>query len=360
MNIKVGDKVKFLNSVGGGKVKRIIDKKTVGVFNQDGFEIPVLIKELIKIDEDEKISGNELADKSNTPFNKTFKKEPEAIVEEKEDEDFFDDDDDYKKDNEDLCLYLGFLPKDENKKTNCDVELYLINDSNYSLYFNIIQPSNNKYFSLKNGFIEDNIKEFMLEFERSELNNLNELIIQVIPFKNEVYNHQSVIDKTIKINPVKFFKYKSYKENDFFDEEAFVVTVFEENMLTDSVKSLDKNEIKQILTQKEVENKRINQPKRFKKSEELNEVVDLHIHELIDDEKGLSNAEMLEIQLKTFKKRMDEAIKKKSKSIVFIHGIGNGKLKMELRRELDRQYKKYSYQDASFREYGWGATMVIL
>jgi dsDNA-specific endonuclease/ATPase MutS2 len=50
----------------------------------------------------------------------------------------------------------------------------------------------------------------------------------------------------------------------------------------------------------------------------------------------------------------------KSKKIVFIHGVGNGKLKHELRRILDAEYKNLRYQDASFKEYGFGATMVLL
>ena len=36
--IKLGDKVKFLNDVGGGVVTRIINKDTVAVENEDGFE----------------------------------------------------------------------------------------------------------------------------------------------------------------------------------------------------------------------------------------------------------------------------------------------------------------------------------
>jgi len=31
-----------------------------------------------------------------------------------------------------------------------------------------------------------------------------------------------------------------------------------------------------------------------------------------------------------------------------------------VRRELQRKYPKYPFQDASFREYGFGATMVLL
>jgi dsDNA-specific endonuclease/ATPase MutS2 len=57
---------------------------------------------------------------------------------------------------------------------------------------------------------------------------------------------------------------------------------------------------------------------------------------------------------------LDGAVRSKTKKIVFIHGIGNGKLKYEIRKTLDSKYSRLKYQDASFKEYGYGATMVIL
>ena len=88
--------------------------------------------------------------------------------------------------------------------------------------------------------------------------------------------------------------------------------------------------------------------------------IDLHIHQLLDNTSGLSNADLLKLQLDTFRKEMDNAIATGVKKIVFIHGVGDGVLKNELRRELQRKYAKYPYQDASFREYGFGATMAVL
>jgi len=51
MKIQVGDKVKFLNDVGGGTVVKIVDEKTAMVLTEDGFDFPFIINELI-IDED--------------------------------------------------------------------------------------------------------------------------------------------------------------------------------------------------------------------------------------------------------------------------------------------------------------------
>jgi dsDNA-specific endonuclease/ATPase MutS2 len=53
-------------------------------------------------------------------------------------------------------------------------------------------------------------------------------------------------------------------------------------------------------------------------------------------------------------------LKNKVRKMVFIHGVGNGKLKYELIKALNERYPDLVYQDASFKEYGYGATMVYL
>ena len=50
----------------------------------------------------------------------------------------------------------------------------------------------------------------------------------------------------------------------------------------------------------------------------------------------------------------------KGKRIVFIHGKGEGVLRSAIVKELRYKYKNYPFQDASFREYGYGATQVTI
>jgi dsDNA-specific endonuclease/ATPase MutS2 len=61
-----------------------------------------------------------------------------------------------------------------------------------------------------------------------------------------------------------------------------------------------------------------------------------------------------------FHTALDEAISKKFRKLVIIHGVGQGTLKMQIRKELAEKYPEYLFQDASFREYGFGATMIHL
>lgn len=88
-------------------------------------------------------------------------------------------------------------------------------------------------------------------------------------------------------------------------------------------------------------------------------IVDLHIGQLVDSFRGLTNFEMLEIQLQKVKDEMDLAIEEKRNRLVFIHGHGSGKLKSEMTKVL-RSYKSIEIYDASFQKYKLGATEVRL
>ena len=86
--------------------------------------------------------------------------------------------------------------------------------------------------------------------------------------------------------------------------------------------------------------------------------VDLHIGKLIKSNKGLDNYDMLNIQIDTAKRKLEFAIQKRMSKIVFIHGVGEGVLKTELKFLLNRYPVKY--YDANYQKYGLGATEVYI
>lgn len=88
--------------------------------------------------------------------------------------------------------------------------------------------------------------------------------------------------------------------------------------------------------------------------------VDLHAEALLDLMVGLDAKDILQYQLKVFRDTMNEHLKQRGKRIVFIHGKGEGVLRNAIIKELRTRYAQCRYQDASFREYGYGATMVTI
>lgn len=88
--------------------------------------------------------------------------------------------------------------------------------------------------------------------------------------------------------------------------------------------------------------------------------IDLHAHSLLDTEAGMSAGDIKQYQLSVFHRTMQEHLLHKGKRIVFIHGKGDGVLRKAIIDELNHKYRQCEYQDASFQQYGFGATMVII
>ena len=61
-----------------------------------------------------------------------------------------------------------------------------------------------------------------------------------------------------------------------------------------------------------------------------------------------------------FRKAMQENLNTPGTKIVFIHGKGDGVLRRNIIDELKKRYAQCQWQDASFREYGFGATQVTI
>lgn len=100
-------------------------------------------------------------------------------------------------------------------------------------------------------------------------------------------------------------------------------------------------------------------PLSKRKKEDIIEV-DLHIHQLVDDESGLEPHQTLDIQMKHFERMIDAAIRDKRDKVIFIHGVGQGVLKNEIRKALEF-YPECAYRDAPFHTYGMhGATEVTI
>ncbi|MFT5864191.1 MAG: hypothetical protein ACI828_002865 [Flavobacteriales bacterium] len=86
--------------------------------------------------------------------------------------------------------------------------------------------------------------------------------------------------------------------------------------------------------------------------------VDLHIHHLTN-QKGMSNYDMLTLQLDTAERQLKFAISKRIPKVVFIHGVGKGVLRAELQYLFGR-YDQVKYYDADYQKYGVGALEVYI
>ena len=104
--------------------------------------------------------------------------------------------------------------------------------------------------------------------------------------------------------------------------------------------------------------------KKFKHLEKYGgkdrDVIDLHVENLIDSYQGMSNSQILNIQMTHFRRFLNQSINKQQRKIIIIHGVGEGVLRHEIRKELDIYYAECKYYDAPYEELGMGATEIIL
>lgn len=86
--------------------------------------------------------------------------------------------------------------------------------------------------------------------------------------------------------------------------------------------------------------------------------VDLHIHELLDRHEGMTPTEIISIQLEHFERMLRNAEEHKTQRVIFIHGVGQGVLRAEIRKMLNQFYPHCEFLDAPYHIYGYGATEV--
>ncbi len=117
--------------------------------------------------------------------------------------------------------------------------------------------------------------------------------------------------------------------------------------------------LKQVIIEKSSKKKSFQAAKNKKKKHGPIMEVDLHLHHLVKNEKFLSSHEKKTLQLDTAKQKLEYALKNNIQKIVFIHGVGEGVLKLELSYLFNR-YSQIKFYDADYKKYGLGATEVYV
>lgn len=349
--MKIGDKVRFLNTTGGGVIKGFQGKDIVLVEDEDGFDIPVLIREAIVIE-----PANDIQVRQSSKPVENINTNQSSSVEPNQQEEYVPEE---TKEGEQLSVLLAYLPIDIKSLSTTAFECYLINDSNYYLSYNYLSRTDDGWISRETGIVEPNTKLFLEEFEKSDLNDIEKVCLQFLAYKKgKPFSLKNTYSVEVHVDTVKFYKLHSFRENDYFEDEAIIYPVVRRD-LAERELIISAEEIESAIREKS-DNKRPRiQPISKKEKKPILEI-DLHANELLDNTNGLSSGDILEYQLKKFHEVIEENRKNKGQKIVFIHGKSDGVLKNAVLKELKTKYKSFYFQDASFREYGYGATMVTI
>ena len=379
--MKIGDKVRFLSEVGGGRVSGFQGKDIVLVEDEDGFEIPTSVHDVVVVEQDDYAMGKMISAKMEaqqkaeehaaTELHQDSRSIKSILNDHDEQTDMHVDEYDAadreitfrapvqeREGGNKLSAYLAFVPVDIKEITHTRFETYIVNDSNYYIHYSYLVAEGNAWTLKSVGEVEPNTKLFIEEFGREVLNDMGRIGVQLTAYKKDKpFLLKPAIDVQFRIDPVKFYKLHVFEENEFFEQPSLLFTIVDNDEVARPL-VVDSKRLKEQMYKDEKIIAHEGKKKRQKDDGTL--VIDLHADELLETTAGMNAADILHYQLDVFKKTMDENKKKKGQKIVFIHGKGEGVLRHALVHELNYRYKLCTYQDASFQEYGYGATQVTI
>ena len=341
---QIGDTVRFLNAVGGGKIARI-EGRTAYVTDADGFESPVLLSECVVIPGPKAQAGNPdrpQASKDKTPAVEQPQLHPQAETEH----------------GDRLSVALLFEPHDIKHLSLTDFDPILVNDSNYTLLYSVAisERESTEWNTVGSGTIEPNVQIFLDELPHDEINRWERICVQLLALKpDKPYEMKAPVTMMTRMDLTKFAKLHSFTPTAYSNTPVLTVPV----ITADKPHRQTELTTEMFAPVKEAD-RPAKKPTPAKRKTDEPEVVDLHIHELLDSTAGMSAGDMLKYQLATFHSKMKEAARRPGAKIIFIHGKGDGVLRSNLLKELRRCYPKSVAQDASFLEYGFGATQITV
>lgn len=357
--VKIGDMVRYLNAVGGGRVVRI--KDNMAFVDDEGFETPALIRELVVVRSAEEMAAAAPKPRENVVAPKPIEPVPTKSVDPEPEPEPVEE----TPDGDSINVMLAFEAMELKHISDTAYDCFLVNDSNYFLYFTLLSRADgyDGWTARYAGVVEPNFQVLLGNFSRDDVGRFDRLAVQYMAFKRdkefEMKKPESV---EIKVDTTKFFKLHCFRPNVYFETPVLAFDIVRDDkpvrpeVMPNPEKVRDELLRKKNMDRKPVQ-RRVSKPK-LSPGEPL--VIDLHITELIDNTRGLSNADMLNLQVDKFREVMDANLKNHGQKIVFIHGKGEGVLRNALMKELNHRYKNHDVQDASFREYGFGATQVTI
>ncbi len=364
MQVKVGDIVRFLNSVGGGRVTKIAGQ--IAYVDDDGFETPVLLRECVVVGEGDtfyKVEKFSPKTTTATTAEAKAKPAPQPVVEPEPEPEPFDE----TPEGEKINLVVGFEPADIKRLSETSFDAFLVNDSNYYMYASVATRSNElEEWTLRfAGIVEPAMQIFMFELLREDLPHIDRIAVQAIAFKRgKDYTFKPAISFESRLDATKFARLHCFSSNPYFDSNVLAIDIVRDDEIQGRrTLQIDPTALEQAITEKKRVERREPRPavkRTGRRAEPELLEIDLHATELLDSTTGLSKADILNYQIDYFRKIMDENLRNIGRQIVFIHGKGEGVLRAALHKELNHRYKGHDVSDASFREYGFGATKVTI
>lgn len=366
MKFQVGDKVKFLNTKGGGVVSRIISPSLVNVMTEDGFEIPTLTSELIKVSPEGKVES--MFDEDFTRSAARVRDQQQrvaAAASDKKKEESGEKDRQSPLGNFSFLakntpgVYIAFVPHDQKWLVTGTVEIYLVNHTSFSVLFSFFLEREKEILGKDYDVIFPGNKILLDAIDRDELLGWTRGIVQMLFHEEQPIAVFLPVSADFDISPARLNREENYVATQFLEEKALVVSLAQVSSLHKIISKEESHLSEEVLMKQQAMAVRPGSMIERHQTGLHEAVVDLHIEELEVDHSRLSPHEILRYQMDYFNRCIESAADKNFKKVTFIHGVGNGSLKNAIIKRL-QEYEHVESHLASLAKFGVGAIDVTI
>jgi len=231
MKFKVGDRVRFLSSTGGGVVTKIVSPSIVNVAIDDGFDIPTAVSDLVKIEPDGKAASrffDQGPENSDSSKSRRINSVATTIEEEPELETFEDDrivplPSTARRAANPAGLYLAFIPSDQKWLITGDIDVMIVNFSDHDFLYNwFIRGKKGGWRGVDYGVIPPLAAIHVDRISRDKLSQWCDGVIQLMQHIDKPIDILAPASVEYTIKTTKLMREESFKDYLFVEGKAFV------------------------------------------------------------------------------------------------------------------------------------------
>jgi hypothetical protein len=365
MKFKKGDKVKFLNTIGGGVVTRVGGNSMVYVEIEDGFEIPVMASDLVGVADAVSRGGRMFISEPSA-----VEVERRPVTEVRHERQLSMATGSYPGKPLDAGVYLLFRPMDQRILTMGDLEVLLVNHTSYPILAQLFLGNPGDYSLQGHHILTAQRSVILSQISRNAIGTWLQGVVQCLTRPPQAKQLILPVHASFNIASSRFHRAQEYELTSLDPHAVIAVLLKQASTLKyagqagkgDTFPAGPGDTVTKAAKGAPVEEKGVKAiPQETFISKHLNAkgyaVVDLHLHTLLPERWDMSPMEALRYQTGYFKKALESAIVERVPRMVVVHGVGSGVLKAEILRMAEETTGAHTW-DAPIKEYGLGATVI--
>ena len=355
MILAKGSRVRFKYTGEEGIVEALLEGQMINVRMDDGEIIPAFIEDIERIDENTRRPSHKppvkakivpgKKDRIPTPPKRSHPDSQYALLKEE-------------------GVQLAFEEIQSPDGITSHFLIHLINATRSDILYSFVFGIAGQHTPYPvNGKLE---RMHSIELGTMPFDQLNEApVLQLECWQISTEGTGPQLSKKIKIKPQQFFK--KNRTAPLLDIPSYLYLVFDSFTPTQRQKK-EKEDLRSYTQRKAKETPKSNDLSDYISKElhnvktfaDFNNEIDLHIENLVDNTRGMSNADILHLQMRRFEDYMQQAIRIGVPKVFIIHGVGKGRLRSEIARWLDDNPYVVSHKNEYHHRFGYGATEVDL